>query len=77
MDELRDYARASTSKRVTNALVQRVKGHCLIFGAAQNDQRANVLLTYLLGARSDNDDCTETQIILVMGIGIAGGRNPA
>src|SRR4051812_9200608 len=67
MDELRDNARAATSKRVTNALVEHLERHCPIFVAAEDHEWADVLLADLLCLRSDNDDGTETQIVFIIG----------
>src|SRR5438105_10522353 len=66
MDELCDNARPATPKRIANAFVEHLEGHCPVFVAAQNDEGANVLLAYLFSPRSDNDDGTETQIVLVI-----------
>src|SRR3954452_6261450 len=66
-DELCDNARAAASKRVTNALVEHLEGHCPILVAAEDHKRPDVLLTYLLRPRSDDDDCTETQIVFIVG----------
>src|SRR5215212_1413571 len=71
--QLRDHARADTSKRVAYPLVKGVEGHGDVFASGENQKRADVLLPHFLCALSNEDDRSQRCHVVVL-LGNRNGR---